>query len=108
MQTNHIRDHNDRYKDNGGLRGDINYAMFMLSQGVGQQGFPEESESEVAQSCLTLYDPMNCSLPGSSIHGIFQARISEWVTISFSRDLPNPGIEPRSPAWRADSLSAEP
>ena len=65
MQTNHIRDHNDRYKDKGGLRGDINYAMFMLSQGVGQQGFPEESESEVTQSCPTLYDPMNCSLPGS-------------------------------------------
>ena len=41
--------------------------------------------SEVAQSCPTLCDPMNCSPPGSSIHGIFQARILEWVTISFSR-----------------------
>ena len=41
--------------------------------------------SEVAQSCLTLCDPMDCSLPGSSVHGIFQARILEWVTISFSR-----------------------
>ena len=41
--------------------------------------------SEVAQSCLTLCDPMDCSLPGSSIHGIFQARILEWVAISFSR-----------------------
>ena len=38
-----------------------------------------------AQSCLTLCDPMDCSLPGSSIHGIFQARILEWVAISFSR-----------------------
>ena len=37
-----------------------------------------ESESEVAQSCLTLSDPMDCSLPGSSIHGIFQARVLEW------------------------------
>ena len=37
-----------------------------------------ESESEVAQSCLTLYGPMDCSLPGSSIHGIFQARVLEW------------------------------
>ena len=44
-----------------------------------------ESESEVAQSCLTLCDPMYCSLPGSSVHGIFQARILEWVPISFSR-----------------------
>ena len=43
-----------------------------------------KSESEVAQSCLTLSDPMDCSLPGSSIHGIFQARRPEWVAIAFS------------------------
>ena len=41
-------------------------------------------ESEVAQSCLTLSDPMDCSLPASSIHGIFQARVLEWVAIAFS------------------------
>ena len=41
--------------------------------------------TEVAQSCLTLCYPMGCSLPGSSVHGIFQARILEWVAISFSR-----------------------
>ena len=40
----------------------------------------------VAQSCLTLCDPMDCSLPGSSVHGISQARILKWVAISFSRD----------------------
>ena len=40
-----------------------------------------KSESEVAQSCLTLRDPMDCSLPGSSIHGIFQARVLEWGAI---------------------------
>ena len=40
-----------------------------------------ESESEVAQSCLTLSDPMDCSLPGSSVHGIFQARVLEWGAI---------------------------
>ena len=44
-----------------------------------------ESESEVAQSCPTLCDPMDCSLPGFSVHGIFQARILERVTISFYR-----------------------
>ena len=44
-----------------------------------------KSESEVAQSCLTLHDPMDCSLPGSSIHGIFQARVLEWGAIAFSR-----------------------
>ena len=43
-----------------------------------------ESESEVTQSCLTLHDPMDCSLPGSSAYGIFQARVLEWVAISFS------------------------
>ena len=43
-----------------------------------------ESESEVAQSCLTLRNPMDCSLPGSSAHGIFQASILEWGAIAFS------------------------
>ena len=43
-----------------------------------------KSESEVAQSCPTLRDPMDCSLPGSSVHGIFQARVMEWVAIAFS------------------------
>ena len=43
-----------------------------------------KSESEVAQSCPTLSDLMDCSLPGSSIHGIFQARVLEWGAIAFS------------------------
>ena len=43
-----------------------------------------KSESEVAQSGLTLSDRMDCSLPGSSVHGIFQARVLEWVAITFS------------------------
>ena len=49
-----------------------------------------ESEREVAQSCPTLSDPMDCSLPGSSVHEIFQARILEWVAISFSRGSSRP------------------
>ena len=44
------------------------------------------SESEVAQLCLTLSDPMDCSLPGSCVHGIFQARVLEWGAIAFSDD----------------------
>ena len=44
-----------------------------------------KSESEVAQSCPTPSDPMDCSLPGSSVHGIFQARVLEWVAIAFSK-----------------------
>ena len=43
-----------------------------------------KSETEVIQSCLTLSDPMDCSLPGSSIHGILQARVLEWGAIAFS------------------------
>ena len=54
--------------------------------------------SEVAQSCPTLCGPMDCNLSGSSLYAIFQARILEWVAISFSRDLPYPGIKPWSPA----------
>ena len=49
-----------------------------------------ESESEVAQSCPTLCDPMDCSPPGFSVHGIFQAWILEWVAISFSRGSSQP------------------
>ena len=49
-----------------------------------------KSESEVAQSCLTLSDPMDCSLPGSSVHGILQARVLEWVAIAFSEAKNSP------------------
>ena len=56
------------------------------------------------QSCLTLSNPMDYSPPGSSFHGILQARILERVAISFSRDLPDPEIKPVSPAWQMDSL----
>ena len=95
-------------------------------------------------SCLTLCDPVDCSFPGSSGHGILQARILEWVAMPSSResshprgqthvscvagseppgipkntglggpipspgDLPNPGIEPGSPAFQADALPSEP
>ena len=56
-----------------------------------------ESESEVTQSCPTLCDPMDCSLPGSSVHGIFQQQY--WSALPFPSpgDLPEPGIEPGSP-----------
>ena len=43
-----------------------------------------KSEIEIAQSCPTLCDPMDCSLPGSSVHGIFQARVLDWLAIAFS------------------------
>ena len=50
-----------------------------------------KSESEVAQSCPTLSDPIDCSLPGSSAHGIFQARVLEWGAIAFSKGLSSQG-----------------
>ena len=57
-----------------------------------------KSESEVTQLCLTLCDPVYCSLPGSSVHRILQARILEWVTISFERG---------SPTLEADALTSQ-
>ena len=77
----------------------------------------------VAQTCPTLCDPTDCKNrvlprertghrkhPGSSVHGVLQARILEWVAIPFFGGLPNPGPEPRSPALqvKAGSLPAEP
>ena len=57
----------------------------------------------VAQSCPTLCNPMDCSLPGFSVHGIFQARVLEWVAISFSMGSSRPRDWPRSPALWADT-----
>ena len=62
----------------------------------------------VIRLCQILCDLMDCNPPSSSIHEIFQARILEWVAISFSGDLPHPGIEPGFLAWQADSLPTEP
>ena len=64
--------------------------------------------SEVAQTCSTLCDPMDCSLPGSSVREIFQARALECIAISSPGDLSDPGIKSRSPALQADSLPSEP
>ena len=63
----------------------------------------KEVKVQVTQLWPTFCDPM-----AYIVHGILQARILEWVAFPFSGDLPNPGIEPRSPALQADSLPAEP
>ena len=62
-----------------------------------------ESETEVTQSCPTLCDPMDCSPPGSSVHGILQARMLEWVAISFSRG-PQFNSQVWKICWRRDRL----
>ena len=61
----------------------------------------------VTQLCPTFYNPIDCSAPGSSVHGTLQARILERVAIPPPGDLSNPGIEPMSPALQADSLPSE-
>ena len=71
---------------------------FSLDQALAKNPNPNSNPnlkvSEVAQLCQTLCDPMDCRPPGYSVHGIFQARILEWVAISFSRGPPDPGSKP--------------
>ena len=62
----------------------------------------------VAQSCLNLCDPMDCSPPASSVHGILQSRIPEWVAFLSPGDLPNPGIEHASPSLVGRFFTTEP
>ena len=71
----------------------VGYVYYVMEGEPGS--LVEWKESEVTQSCPTLCDPMDCSLPGSSVHGIFQARILEWVVISFSRG----SSQPRDWSW---------
>ena len=59
------------------------------------------------QSCTILCNPMDCSLPDSSVHGTLQARILEWVAFPSPGDLPDPGTETGSPALQVDSLPAD-
>ena len=91
-------------------------------QRVGQDLVPEQQQIHmftscrivnansvlVAQSCLTLCNPMDCSLPGFTVDGIFQARVLSGLPFPSPGDLPNPGIEPRSPSLWVDSFPAEP
>ena len=66
------------------------------------------SACSVTKSCSTLCDPMDYSPPGSSVHGIFQARILQWVAISSSRDLPDPGMQLASPIVACRLFTSEP
>ena len=76
-----------------------------------QTGLKQLSMHTHAQLCLTLWDPMDCSQPGSPVHGIFPARILGWVAISCSRDPSDPGIKHMSLCllhWEVDSFTTEP
>ena len=61
----------------------VKYLAYWHCSNCNEQAL-SESESEIAQLCLTLCDPMDCSVPGSSVHGILHARVLEWGAISFS------------------------
>ena len=93
--------------------GKLRVSQNTLPGPISLQGpFPATHLSEtcgglIAKLCLTLNDPMDCSSLGSSVHGILQARILEWVAICSPGDLPDPGINPGSPALQADSLPTE-
>ena len=77
------------------LNTNLTSSYFLISKTVYFLVFEGKKESEVAQSCPTVCDPMDCSPPGSSVHGIFQARVLEWVAISFSRG----SSQPRYRTW---------
>ena len=82
-----------------------------LSMGFSRQeywsGVPLPSPQSL-KSCPKICYLINCSSPGSSVHGIFQARILQWVAISLSKDLPDPGIEPTSPELAGRFFTTEP
>ena len=110
----HCEGHVVKFKDSGFCYLPLEVIDFLLCQTVkldytqtlNSAAFAE-SESVVAQSCLTLFDSMDCSLPGFPVHGISQARILEMVAVPFSRESSDPGVKSRSPTLQADSLPSE-
>ena len=72
------------YLNNLGIKGDSLNLVKVICENLHNKRSETKSESEVAQSCPSLCDPVDCSLPGSSVHGIFQARVLEWGAIAFS------------------------
>ena len=87
-------------------------AAFLAALGHGQVVYPTSVFLSVwvlaAQVCPTLGQPMDCSLPGSSVRGVFQARYWSGLPFSSPGDLPNPRIKPGSPTLQEDSLPFEP
>ena len=83
-------------------------AARVISAHVSHERPQIHAAAKLLQSCPTLCNPMDCSLSGSSVYGIFQARVLEWLPFPSPGDLPDPGLKPRSPVLQADSLPAEP
>ena len=82
--------------------------IVLLSSTMSLLIFWHDWATEWSRSVMSLCNPMDCSLPGSFIHGIFQARIPEWVAIPFSRGSSRPRDWTRSPALQAEALPSEP
>ena len=82
----------------------------LINNSIKKQDFRSMTDTVfvVTQLCSTFCHSMDCSPPGSSVHGILQARILEWVAMPFSRGCLDPGIKPRSPTLQADSSPSEP
>ena len=72
------------------------YVWFLVKNRTFKYNVAILSCTKLLQLCLTLCDPVGCSLPGSSVHGILQGKILEWVAVPFSGGLPDPGMEPVS------------
>ena len=91
----------------GGKNSRVKLSLETMLQHFNTHDHVKKVKVLVAQSCLTLCDPTDGSSPGSSVHGILQARILEWVAIPSPGGLSYAGIEPRSPALQADFLPSE-
>ena len=79
-----------RMATSGWPKGSWSISLLPHNQPIARKSHNLQKWSEVAQSCLTVCDPMDCSLPGSSVHGIFQVIVLEWIAISFSRVFSQP------------------
>ena len=86
----------------------VHHKHLNQTEGFARLGLERKVKVKLLNSIRLLCDPMDCRLPGSSVHGIFQTRVLEWVAISSPGDLPNPGIEPGSATLQADALPSEP
>ena len=86
-ENNRMGETRDLFKKSTDTKGTFHAKMGSITDRNRMDLTESESDSEVTQSCPTLCNPMDCSLPGSSVHGIFQARVLAWVAISFFRGL---------------------
>ena len=103
-----LEEHSDSWWQQIILRTIVAARLEWSGMGLAGKGLEGSVKVVAPQLCSTLWDPVGCSPPASSVHGILQARILEWIAIPFSRGYSDPDIKPRSPTLQADSLLSEP